>query len=1209
MSINASNNPYPDSPDASPTKLDKGGYDGTAETLDNKIDEILAEAKILINNTLVGSASLGSIVPSSVPPATGAVHAFATQAGTYTNFGGVVVAVNSFAVISRNAGGAFSISQTTLDITSTVNPLLSLKANLKTGKNKFNKDDTSILQGGYLNASGVFLVFGTTYATHFIPILAGQTLYSNQAVTTAGQYHTFYDANKTFISSVQSVKTITATVDGFVKFTCGGATNINQVEVGTVATTYEVYKLSINKDDIISVNDSAIPTTITRSSDIINTLVSTSTTAPLSAAQGKVLKDLVDTKVNTTVTDNLTSTSATNALSANQGRVLDLKIAQGIVNWTAKAFLINDEVSHLGKLWQANAAIISTDVPGTSSKWVEILTGYPNFTDLNLKATLIPGKNKFNKDDTSVILNGYLLINGVFQTFGTGYVTHFIPILAGQSLYCNFATTSAGAYHILYDANKAVLANTTGVKSVTATVNGFVKFSCQPIGTQPLNLNQVEAGTVGTTYEAYKLSINKDDIISINDSAISTAIARSSDVTSLVSGKVDLSPAKNKFNKNDSGILTGKYIDNLGVVQTFGAGFITHYIPIKSGQTFFCNNANLGVGIGHSFYNSSKVLVSTVTGVKLITASQDGFVRYSVGAAFTVNTTQVEEGTAFTTYEAYYLGVDSDLIQNDIQRASKHTEITVKRIGTSGVDANFCGLNAIGDALASITDASSINTYNIVVEGVFLFKLQSDFVYSDPSFAEPTVIIGKDWVNIEGKGKENTVIAVELTAGQTFTGGKIYTDFQPVMWNCNSKLSNMSIIGKNCRYSIHMEAENFANNKTATFENLYVNFKGSQEMGGGAGNAIGTGMRLGQTWNFNNCEIVTIGGSPFGVHTALALLQKGGEINFTDCSFWGNIFFHNYPSGRVVNLNLNNCKFNRTRLNPNFYYTTYSTLADYMDFNLKLTTPPIPYFNTHTKGKGLKIESKSQGVSSSVKFNENSTAFNSIIGNSNVLVESRNYALNKTQFGYQWKNGGVGLNGYAIGGLDIDSANTAKTNGLGVLLGNCATVNKTLTVIVDGTTYNIVFNENFTAQNNAYVIAKITAIIGTVANVTEFCPSSEYYPDFGSMESLLNEDTTAILKGMGIVYTTNGMRRALNSDNRIDGICLYDTVIGEYGKCIKQGVIYTSNSAQRFSIAEDVNASRSVGSELGISATAGVFSLTSTPKLLRTIETNIVQII
>jgi len=65
----------------------------------------------------------GSIIPTSTPAGTGTAYWFATQAGTYTNFGGVVVAVNSFAVISRDVAGAFSISQTTLDITSKVNVL------------------------------------------------------------------------------------------------------------------------------------------------------------------------------------------------------------------------------------------------------------------------------------------------------------------------------------------------------------------------------------------------------------------------------------------------------------------------------------------------------------------------------------------------------------------------------------------------------------------------------------------------------------------------------------------------------------------------------------------------------------------------------------------------------------------------------------------------------------------------------------------------------------------------------------------------------------------------------------------------------------------------------------------------------------------------------------------------------------------------------
>jgi len=63
---------------------------------------------------------LGSITPSSTPTGTGKAFWLATQNGTYTNFGGKVVNANSFAVISRDAGGVFSISQTALDLTSYV---------------------------------------------------------------------------------------------------------------------------------------------------------------------------------------------------------------------------------------------------------------------------------------------------------------------------------------------------------------------------------------------------------------------------------------------------------------------------------------------------------------------------------------------------------------------------------------------------------------------------------------------------------------------------------------------------------------------------------------------------------------------------------------------------------------------------------------------------------------------------------------------------------------------------------------------------------------------------------------------------------------------------------------------------------------------------------------------------------------------------------
>lgn len=58
--------------------------------------------------------------------------------------------------------------------------------------------------------------------------------------------------------------------------------------------------------------------------DVVDNLTSTDTDKPLSANQGRALKELIPSGV--TVEDNLTSTSTTHALSANQGRVLNGKI-------------------------------------------------------------------------------------------------------------------------------------------------------------------------------------------------------------------------------------------------------------------------------------------------------------------------------------------------------------------------------------------------------------------------------------------------------------------------------------------------------------------------------------------------------------------------------------------------------------------------------------------------------------------------------------------------------------------------------------------------------------------------------------------------------------------------------------------------------------------------------------------------------------------
>lgn len=81
------------------------------------IVKLLVNTTVTIAQTEEQAVYLGAVEPTSTPTGTGSAFWTAIKAGTYTNFGGVVVAANSMAIISRNAAGAFSISQSAVDLT------------------------------------------------------------------------------------------------------------------------------------------------------------------------------------------------------------------------------------------------------------------------------------------------------------------------------------------------------------------------------------------------------------------------------------------------------------------------------------------------------------------------------------------------------------------------------------------------------------------------------------------------------------------------------------------------------------------------------------------------------------------------------------------------------------------------------------------------------------------------------------------------------------------------------------------------------------------------------------------------------------------------------------------------------------------------------------------------------------------------------------
>jgi hypothetical protein len=288
-------------------------------------------------------------------------------------------------------------------------------------------------------------------------------------------------------------------------------------------------------------------------------------------------------------------------------------------------------------------------------------------------------------------------------------------------------------------------------------------------------------------------------------------------------------------------------------------------------------------------------------------------------------------------------------------------------------------------------------------------------------------------------------------------------------------------------------------------------------------------------------------------------------------------------------------------------YVPYSTIADYADIQIKCTSPII-FSNSGAKGKGLRITSKTTGSTSTVRFDETSSAFALIIGDVNRTVEEITLWQWKFKHGYYWKVGGDTLKGFAVGGNDIDESSSHTS--LGKKLGDCSSVAKTLTVNIDGSNYNIVFNENFTSQTNTYVISKITAVIGSVADVDVYAVGFEYYPQFEGVKILKNIETTAILAGMAVTIDDyQGIKKAISADN-FDGVCLDACANGQFGRVLTRGQLYSAAiTNQRFRLLDVGLVSISKGSGFGISGTqAGYFDINATPKVLFAYRNNELQI-
>lgn len=519
------------------------------------------------------------------------------------------------------------------------------------------------------------------------------------------------------------------------------------------------------------------------------------------------------------------------------------------------------------------------------------------------------------------------------------------------------------------------------------------------------------------------------------------------------------------------------------------------------------------------------------------------------------------------------------------QSGIKYTVVTANSDENSNAD--FKGKLAIQQAFESITDASETNQYIVRATGNFHITSPNDYL-NIPALGAWAYIRHKDYVHLDGIDKDSCIIRCELSqtlsevqAEKSSFVKSDYGNYQPAFWNSKANISNVTFVARNIRYPLHIDGgTDGCKDYIQLIDNCNLIHEGKfgDSIGTVGGSASGFGMSSGQQLTLRNCYLEGTDGWVY-VHDNRNFTD-GSLLYFDSCRFLDSVGYSREITIQGINslvsstLKLRNCtlpKYGRIEYTSSINNET-KLRADILNYICDMQDmEPISVQTPTSITKALRIVSKSTDSTSTVRFNPNSTAFSIVGFKDEVSLVSRNRYNRSEQYGYQYRDGGNGLQGEAIGFANImeGAINGKYLTSLGKRLGDCSTTNKTLTIIIDGTSYNVVFNKNYngTAEgvlpnySNAQIIAEINAVIGSVATIEEYDINKEWYPLFKDVQLFKVNSATYIEKGMGVVFTNNmNVRKATVSDTIIDGIALDNGANDSFIRVMQNGSVTRSNT-------------------------------------------------
>lgn len=482
------------------------------------------------------------------------------------------------------------------------------------------------------------------------------------------------------------------------------------------------------------------------------------------------------------------------------------------------------------------------------------------------------------------------------------------------------------------------------------------------------------------------------------------------------------------------------------------------------------------------------------------------------------------------------------------------------------------GNNAIQNAINSIETATKENPVNIRVKaGVYKAENSTDYTANG---TYPAFILSKDNVNIIGDSAEDCIIWAELPYNDASINRPIARHMHQTIYNWadNSTFENLTIVAKNIRYAVHQDNPNEAD-KTRYYKNCNFKFLGDK----GLLAALGIGT-------YSGSRTYVEGGGSYSVYTAPFACHNNQK--FENPSLWSfknhtfstvkqNVVINMQNSGSLISdiAHFENCSVEGGFIfkYSNVYIYTPNLNDSYNHANWKITgsgNDPMCFMN-NILGKGLKVEANTVGHR--VRFDTNSSAYPLIIANNKNYFGNLGHPERKIQDKYIVHDYYSKLKSYAIGCVSIQEddylyGTTTSQDRLGLRLGDCSTANKTLGIIINDVTYNVVFDKDYTAFTNAQIIAEINTVINGVGVASEYIIGRDYYAEFTDVNyKLRNDSSESILKGTLISRVGTGVKKATTGDI-VFGIAIDDIepswktgegVYYGFGRIIKKMIFHT----------------------------------------------------